>query len=85
MTDKGMPDLMELYEQKRRAQKQYFSALRGSTEQKKWLMESKRLESRVDAEIVRCRQGQMDLFGEDTCEEDDKWYPQDEGADDDKG
>lgn len=46
MTDKGMPDFMELVEQMRRAQKQYFSALRGSMEQKHWLLESKRLETR---------------------------------------
>lgn len=62
MTDKEMPDFMELVEQMRRAQKQYFTALRGSTEQKKWLMESNRLESKVDAEIVRCKQGQMQLL-----------------------
>lgn len=62
MTDKGMPDFMELVEQMRRAQKQYFGALRGSTEQKHWLMESKRLENKVDAEIVRCKQGQMQLL-----------------------
>ena len=63
MTDKGMPDFMELVEQMRRAQKQYFSALRGSTEQKHWLMESERLEHMVDDEIVREKQNQMDLFG----------------------
>lgn len=62
MTDKGMPDFMKLVEQMRRAQKQYFSALRGSTEQKKWLLESKQLEAKVDAEIVRFRQGQMQLL-----------------------
>lgn len=57
-----MTDFMELVEQMRRAQKQYFSALRASTEQKHWLMESKRLENKVDAEIVRCKQGQMHLL-----------------------
>lgn len=65
MTDKGMPDFMELVEQMRRAQKQYFSALRGSMEQKHWLMESKRLENKVDAEIVRCKQGKCICCKED--------------------
>lgn len=62
MTDKGMTDFMELVEQMRRAQKQYFSALRGSMEKKHWLLESKRLENKVDAEIVRCKQGQLQLL-----------------------
>ena len=55
-------DFFGLVEQMRRAQTQYFTALRGSTEQKRWLLESKRLENKVDAEIVRCKQGQMQLL-----------------------
>ena len=57
-------EFMTLVEKMRMAQKQYFSAFRGSAEQRKWLLESKRLESKVDAEVVRFRQGQMEMFQE---------------------
>lgn len=55
-------EFVGLVDKMRAAQRQYFAALRGSTEQKHWLMESKRLENKVDAEIVRCKQGQMQLL-----------------------
>lgn len=57
-----MKEFMELVEKMRMAQKQYFSSFRGSDEKRKWLLESKRLEADVDAEIVRFKQGQMNLL-----------------------
>lgn len=56
-------DFMILVERMRNAQKAYFASLRGSTEQKRWLMESKSLENLVDAEIVKAKQGQTEMFG----------------------
>ena len=56
-------EFVGLVDKMRAAQRQYFAALRGSTEQKRWLMESKRLEHMVDDEIVREKQNQLDLFG----------------------
>lgn len=62
-----MNEFMTLVEKMRMAQKQYSSSFRGSDEKRKWLLESKRLETEVDAEIARNRQGQMEMFqgGED--------------------
>lgn len=57
-----MNEFMTLVEKMRMAQKRYFSSFRGSEEKRKWLLESKQLEAEVDAEIVRFKQGKMNLL-----------------------